>query len=409
MAKLSYCEICIDWKLIDSHGIVVICYAVDFPLQDSQLRFAQLHRFPTGTLNFLEIISCENTGNCLCTFDSTRIQNYRNEHFIRINKWFYLVKWKKLQQNEVMTLRKQVIFLSFFLSLIFSLEAQTTSSAHMVCSSISAVQSEINKIDLSWNIPENFSAASVAIYRANRPVNSLSVLSSIKPVAELPASITNYTDTVTHFDDYYYALISRDRDGKLHYFFFPAVNITVNPVKIRKPEGYAENFFEDDSEEEELGYQAGHLRGLPLPYLSFSDDFVKEPNKLDVKAVRAGHELAGKYASQKPRILPVYIFEEDLVCASGGDDYYLFQSLKTYFIKKDYKNSVLDLKKFLSMNRSPQTTNRALFYLAESQYYNRNYRQALSIFLYLEDEYPQLTKKWIDSALDNYRIPDTDS
>ncbi len=216
-----------------------------------------------------------------------------------------------------------------FFSLIFSLSAQNFSSVSMICHSISARQTDINKISLSWSIPENFSASSVAVFRSNRPLTSLSILSSIRPVVELPAGITDYTDTVKYFADYYYALISRDRDGKLHYMFFPSANVTVNPVKIQKPENYEQYDEEDELEEEKTNYQVGHLRALPLPYLSFSDDFVKDPNPLSKKTLKKGRELAGKYASQRQRLLAPYIFENDLVCAPGGDDYYLFQSLKT--------------------------------------------------------------------------------
>ena len=101
-----------------------------------------------------------------------------------------------------------------------------------------------------------------------------------------------------------------------------------------------------------------------------------------------------------------YVFEEDMVLSPEGDDFFLFESLKNYFIKKDYKGSVKDLKKFLSITRDSRVTVRAVFYLAQSQYFCRNYRKALELFLFLEDDLPELSKKWIDSTLDFYQIPE---
>ncbi|MBQ0052245.1 MAG: hypothetical protein KBT11_09335 [Treponema sp.] len=147
------------------------------------------------------------------------------------------------------------------------------------------------------------------------------------------------------------------------------------------------------------------MRNLPLPYLDLIEDIDRKPTFLKPKAMLASRDLAGKYYNAKAELREPYIFEDDLYCAPEGDDYYLFQSLKTYFIKKDYANSVKDLKQFLSVTREPYTTTRAVFYLAESQYYCRNYRAALLLFLFSEDELPELSKKWIDSTLDLYQIP----
>lgn len=288
------------------------------------------------------------------------------------------------------------------LLLSFSAFSQQSSRKNMVCRGITASQTDVNKIQLNWKLPESFSAASIVVFRATQPIKSISELSMLKPIAELPANSTFFTDTLQRFDDYHYALIARDKEGNLQYNFIPASNITVKPVKLKKPDFYDEEYQEEASENL---YHAGQLRGLPLPSLNISDDYVAPPKKLSQSTIRAGKDLAGKYADSNIKKLPVYVFEDDLVCAPGGDDYFLFQSLKTYFIKKDYEGSIDDLKRFLGINRSPETTKRALFYLAESFYFNRNYKQALSVFLYLQNEYPQLSKKWIDSSLDNYKMP----
>ena len=132
--------------------------------------------------------------------------------------------------------------------------------------------------------------------------------------------------------------------------------------------------------------------------------FEKKPSKLSAEVVNAGKSLAGKTSIQKEKLEPYY-FDEDITSPSGGDDYYLFEILKNSFVKKNYEASIIELKKFLSVNRSEETTNRAAFYLAQSQYFTGNYRSALTMFLFTQDTWPILCKKWINSTLDFYTIP----
>ena len=269
-----------------------------------------------------------------------------------------------------------------------------------VCTSLSAEKVGINKIKLTWKIPPKFTAASVAIFRSLEPITLKSTISAERPIAEVPAKLTTYTDTVKKFGEYYYAVVARDKEGTLFTMLFPTVNATATPVALTAPNG----FYDTEPEPEEQ-YIPGFLRELPLPYLDLISDLDIQPTQMPLKAKRDAAILAGKYADAKPEMLPPYVFEDDFVCATGGDDFYLFESLKNYFIKKDYKGSVTDLRKLLSVKRSPEVTTRAVFYLAESQYYCKNYRHALELFLFLEDDVPELAKKWIDSTLDFYQIP----
>ena len=87
---------------------------------------------------------------------------------------------------------------------------------------------------------------------------------------------------------------------------------------------------------------------------------------------------------------------------SGGDDYLLFDILKTTFIKKKYGECSEKLIKFLGQNRSKDVTNRAIFYLGECYYYTGDFSKALGQFLLLEDVYPALSRKWSESTLDLY-------
>ena len=306
-------------------------------------------------------------------------------------------------------------FAAVFVLQFFSqnLNAQSVFQAKPVVNSISAKKTAINKIQLTWSLPENFSAASIAVFRSSAQIIENSEILSMKPAAEIPAKSTSYTDTLKFFGEYYYALIARDKSGNLFDIVIPSANATISAVMLENPK--KDEFAEKtqagqtgkigQNEQPEEKYQPSFLRNLPLPYLNLISDIGRKTTEFGEKTKNAGKELSGKFFAQKPKLREPYIFEEDLVCAPGGDDYYLFQSLKNYFIKKDYRASAADLKNFLSVSREPYTAARASFYLAESQYYCRNYKSALQIFLFLEDVFPSLSKLWADSSLDQYTIP----
>ena len=79
------------------------------------------------------------------------------------------------------------------------------------------------------------------------------------------------------------------------------------------------------------------------------------------------------------------------------------------FIQKNYTDSITQLKKLLGTNRTEKVTNRAMFYLGQSYYFQNNYQQSINSFLQVYDAHPELAKKWIDSSLDLMKLPDYES
>ncbi len=298
---------------------------------------------------------------------------------------------------------KKFIFLPLALILLQPLQSFSADfpDSKPIVTSISTQKSSVNKITIKWKIPDDFRAASVAVFRSTDKISDFPQILPMKPVADVPAKTTSYVDTLENFGSYYYALIARDKDGNFFDAVIPGINSTINAVTLENPD-------KDKKEEnpEEAEYRPSYLRNLPLPYLDLVPDIARKPTQFSDEALVAARTLSGKYYGKKPPLKEPYVFEEDLVCKPDGDDYYLFQSLKNYFIKKDYKNSASDLRRFLSVNREPYTSARAAFYLAESEYYSRNFKTALQLFLFLDDIFPDLSKSWADSTLDLYEIPE---
>lgn len=288
-----------------------------------------------------------------------------------------------------------LVFLSFFA--LFCEEPRNT---RPIVDMINTIPVSTDKIKITWKSPKNFDAESILVFRSTKPFNSASDIKNLKPAAKLPPKSLSFIDSVPDYREYYYAVLAEQKNGTICDIILPSVNATVRGVKIEKEE------ILPPAAHNEKTYENGMLRELPLPYLNFIEELKNEPSKLSDKVIQEGKKLASTSGTLKKQKLAPYYFDEDLISPDGGDDYHLFEILKNYFVKKDYKTSKDELLKFLSINRSEETTNRAVFYLGQANYFLGEYRDALPLFLYSEDAYPVLSKKWINSTLDFYKIPE---
>ena len=268
---------------------------------------------------------------------------------------------------------------------------------------IQAASGKGTKINVTWLLPEDTSSeiTKLFIYRSTNPIGSYYDLNGKEPVAELSGDFTNYIDTVKDYKDYYYAVIC-EADGNKFDIILPSINSTVNGVHLRLPER------EDDNEtpvtKKEKPYSVESLRDTPLPYLDILDGRNKVPLKMSEDAVQIAKELAVITKLEKNIITEPYVFEEDLISPEGGDDFLLFEILRTTFIQKKYKKAQEQLDKLIRSNRTKSVTDRAVFYLGESYYFTKNYQEATTTFLSVYDKYPALAKRWITSSLDLFEM-----
>jgi len=152
-------------------------------------------------------------------------------------------------------------------------------------------------------------------------------------------------------------------------------------------------------------YPEGAVRETPLPYIDLIESVNENKRTAMGRSARAQARLLAGSAETMHKMLSPYVFEEDLISPDGGDDYLLFDVLKTTFIKRKYKDAETELLRLLATNRNEAVTSRARFYLGESYYFSGNYADAVNAFLYVIGDYPALAKKWIDSSLDFMQLP----
>lgn len=278
-------------------------------------------------------------------------------------------------------------------------------------------------ITISWNLPlktENSYINSLMIFRDARPITSYSQILNLQPIATLPHGAVSYNDNVEDSRDYYYAVISITKegnfekeelyydeeldapqvlsDGTVYALVLPGVNATVYGAKT-KSRSRTINIPEQKSEETKKTYEGNTLREQPLPFIDVLGDEIKHESQISEIAKNKALSLTKNSKIQK-NILEPYVFEEDLISPAGGDEYLLFEVLRTSFIKQNYTKSIQDLNNFLAQNRNEKVSQRARFYLGESYYYTGNYEMALTKFLELQDIYPSVSRKWSESTLD---------
>lgn len=260
---------------------------------------------------------------------------------------------------------------------------------------IQAVSGNSNRINVVWNLPQNpeEEITSLLVYRDVSPISSYSQLSALEPIATLVPILTSYTDTVTDYNEYFYAVICVTDEP--YDIIMMSMNSTVNGARIPSS---AKTAAPEKEEKTARTYPEGSLREIPLPYLDYIDGLEKE-YLVSEESCATVKDLGADKEKNVAR-LGIYVFEDDLISPDGGDDFLLFEVLKTTFIQKKYEEAISELEKLTGTNISVSTRSRAYFYLGESLYMLGRYEKAIKTFVKIESVYPELTKQWIDNSLD---------
>ena len=295
---------------------------------------------------------------------------------------------------------RPLVITAVFISASFAAFA----SERPIVTGIKAEAGSAKRISVTWTPPRNPEPAgtSLAVFRTEEPVASFSQIASLDPIAQLAKDSASFADSVPDYKDYYYAVVAVTEKGRYD-IVIPSVNATVNGVHARLPKKNAAK--DTSASAREKLYPEGAVRETPLPYIDLIESVNENKRTAMSKSTREQARLLSGSAEKTREPLSLYVFEEDLISPDGGDDYLLFDVLKTTFIKRKYKEAQTELLRLLATNRSDAVTSRAFFYLGESYYFGGNYADAVNAFLHVTGDYPALAKKWIDSSLDFMQLP----
>lgn len=255
-----------------------------------------------------------------------------------------------------------------------------------------------NKINIYWTLPENpeKEISSFLIYRDTRQIASFSQIKNLEPIAQISSNFSGYTDSVKDFIDYFYCVLAITKDSTSPYdLILLSFNSTVKGAHIAVNNQQKE----PQKKETEKLYYEGTLRETPLPYIDIVENSIQPTPTVSDEAAFTAQTLTNKSKKKEP-ILKPYIFEEDLISPDGGDDYLLFEILKQYFVQKNYEEAIVQLNKLAGTNIKETTRNRIYFYIGECEYLTGEYENAVKSFVKVQDAYPILSRKWINSSLD---------
>lgn len=274
-------------------------------------------------------------------------------------------------------------------------------------------------IKVSWEFPEKTSPAvtGAKVYRATKPFTAYSEIIGDLPLAELSAKENSFKDQVESSADYFYAVIAVTENGD-YKIVIPGMNASVRGVHAKIPEApetvpehrksaawspELDTASMSDSARE-LTETSASLRSAPLPLPGTLLGFSGEKTRMSAESKKSAAELGRTYSRKSVPFKSPYFFEEDMFSPDGGDEYTLFETLRAGLAPKKYEESIRLLSEFLSVHRSSESTARAEFYLGESYYFCKDYEMAIRCFLEVQDIFPEISKQWIDSALDLFEI-----
>ena len=254
------------------------------------------------------------------------------------------------------------------------------------------------KVRIIWQLPKETTPEieSLILYRTTEQVTSYSQLRNVQPITALTPDRAGYTDQLSDLRDYFYTVIAQTTEGPYDVVLL-SFNTTVTGVHLiakKQTEAPAEK------KDVEQIYPDGTLRKTPLPFIDMIDGIDAEPLVSDSTVSQVSSLTGGSSKTSRSPLLTPYIFEEDLVSPDGGDEYLLFEILKSSFVTKKYKETIDKLNQLIGTNISDDTRNRAYFYLGESQYFCRNYEDAVRSFVKVQAAFPTVSKKWLEDSLD---------
>lgn len=142
------------------------------------------------------------------------------------------------------------------------------------------------------------------------------------------------------------------------------------------------------------------LRPMPLPWLNPGNEITMQPGLFSTKT----EKQIKKTISLSKKTMQVsrtpFVFTMDMEKVSGGEEQALKIILQKFFIPGNWKETTVELKKFISIRRTPETVARVHFYLGESLYFSGDYQEALLEFLLSYETYYNQSREWIQYVLE---------
>ena len=228
----------------------------------------------------------------------------------------------------------------------------------------------------------------LVLYRSNTPFLDITSLVTAVVTATLVDDGTPYVDYPVPGIPYYYAVLEEDsiRSGTVE--FIPGENTNRMAVEVSSQFSRIERG------------TLPPLRSMPLPWLNPGNRPYRDPVTFSSGTERMIQNMVRSSVQTKPVERTPYLFAIDLNNDSGGEEQALRSILQKSFIPGTWEATVTELKRFLSIRRTPATAARVHFYIGEALYFSGKYHEALLEFLLVQDRYYNQSREWIQYTLE---------
>ncbi len=292
------------------------------------------------------------------------------------------------------------IFIPFRNKTIVPVKIKFIGAPELLAAKITDIRAEGSTEGIKISFVSDKSSRDLMLYRSDSPLENLSdLLNTVSWV--LIEGTTKYGDMPPAGTGYYYAVLDAElvKAGKVS--LVPGENSTQFPVQV--PLEKAEKVKTPESEPS--------TRIMPLPYLILSKE-VKTGDELKssihlprrVELNPATSKAVGAILTDAPQLkerqMKVALLDMDQIENPTGEEYVLKAILHEHLLSGSYSQAETELVDFLSVRRKRQIEVRAHFYLAQSYYFQRQYRKALTEFLMTQDEYYKEVRHWVDACFD---------
>lgn len=274
----------------------------------------------------------------------------------------------------------------------------------------------------------------VYIYRSLEPFGDPKTLDGLSPV-EVPYGSGTYTDETGAFGILHYFAAASDENGLL--YNFPIIsNNTISVLAAEKPLSilseifrfsfetepdpkiavFTETALEEEAvpetvifaeavlEEETVPETATVIEALVFTETSLEEEAIPVTAVPETAVVIEAGFAAELYLKPESQSLKhPRVFVRDIETAEGsesdGEDYFLAAIVRNNFAERDWEAAREDLLLFLSKPRSPETFDRAKFYLGQCYYFLDQPRNGIYEFLVIQNKYPAEVAEWIQASL----------
>jgi len=271
-----------------------------------------------------------------------------------------------------------------------------TSTAHPAFVSTISAKIKGDAIVISY---EASPKSRLVLYRGTTPLIGAADLLNASLISAFTDKDGSFADYPVPGVDYFYAILGEEdlKAGRIS--IIPGVNSLIIPAQVRAA-AISSGFSETPPAS----------RTTPLPYFLMEDGVSGNTVLSQNGGPTTSHPVSSEtekaitaLLSKSPLVITAMpatrILPEELSIPSGGEDYSLSLIVSERIVAKDWPAAIDQLRKYLSLNRSPKASARARFYLGEALASSGSSRDSFFEFLFAREFYPIETKPWIEYVL----------